>query len=179
MLIVGGAIAIVSFSMLGYYTLQFVNIIQQEGKHTIEPGGSITVLENINNTQGIGIYVVAFAEFGGQASSVIIMDHAGKIIVNKNINPPIAIEPFNAELPGLYNLKLLNPTDQVLEAAIGLGDQEDMLSRKNLFSAMTVLLLVSLLVIGIALAIAGAIIIILDRNQINRMKQFGDTSDLI
>ena len=30
MLIVGGAIAIVSFSMLGYYTLQFVNIIQQE-----------------------------------------------------------------------------------------------------------------------------------------------------
>src|SRR5688500_20191078 len=85
MLIVGGAIAIVSFSTLGYYTLQFVNIIQQEGKHTIEPGGSITVLENINNTQGIGsigIYVVAFAEFGGQAS-VIIMDPADKIIVNK------------------------------------------------------------------------------------------------
>ncbi len=178
MLIVGGAIAIVSFSMLGYYTLQFVNIIQQEGKHTIEPGGSITVLENINNTQGIGIYVVAFAEFGGQAS-VIIMDPADKIIVNKNINPPIAIEPFSVELPGRYNLKLLNPTDQVLEAAIGFGDQEDMLSSKNLFSAMTVLILVTLLLIGIALAIAGAIITILDRSQINKMKQFGDTSDLI
>ena len=178
MLIVGGAIAIISFSMLGYYTLQFVNIIQQEGKHTIEPGGSINVRENINNTQGIGIYVVAFAEFGGEAS-VIIMDHAGKIIVNKNINPPIAIEPFNAELPGLYNLKLLNPTDQVLEVAIGFGDQDEMLSRKNLFSAMTVVILVSLLVIGVALTIAGAIITILDRSQINRMKQFGDTSDLI
>ncbi len=178
MLIVGGAIAIISFSMLGYYTLQFVNIIQQNGKHTIEPGGSINVRANINNTQGIGIYIVAFAEFGGQAS-VIIMDHAGKIIVNKSINPPIAIEPFNAEIPGLYNLKLLNPTHQVLEAAIGFGDQENMLSRKNLFPAMTVLILVSLLVIGIALAIAGAIITILDRSQINRMKQFGDTSDLI
>jgi hypothetical protein len=67
----------------------------------------------------------------------------------------------------------------VLEAAIGFGDQEDMLSRKNLFSAMTVLILVTLLLIGIALAIAGAIITILDRRQINKMKQFGDTSDLI
>ena len=53
-----------------------------------------------------------------------------------------------------------------------------MLSRKNLFSAMTVLILVTLLLIGIALAIAGAIITILDRSQINKMKQFGDTSDL-
>jgi hypothetical protein len=107
------------------------------------------------------------------------MDPVDKIIVNKNINPPIAIEPFSVELPGRYNLKLLNPTDQVLEAAIGFGDQEDMLSRKNLFSAMTVLILVTLLLIGIALAIAGAIITILDRSQINKMKQFGDTSDLI
>ena len=157
MLIVGGAIAVISFSMLGYYTMQFVNIIQQEGKHTIEPGGSINLQENINNTPGIGIYVVAFAEFGGQAS-VIIMDNTGKIIVNKHIDPPIAIEPFNAEVPGLYNLKVINPTDQVLEASIGFGDEDDMLSRKNLLSAMTVLILVSLLVIGIALAIAGAIL---------------------
>ena len=178
MLIVGGAIAVISFSMLGYYTMQFVNIIQQEGKHTIEPGGSINLQENISNTPGIGIYVVAFAEFGGQAS-VIIMDNTGKIIVNKHIDPPIAIEPFNAEVPGLYNLKVINPTDQKLEASIGFGDQDDMLSRKNLFSAMAVLTLVTLLLIGIALAIAGAIITILDRSQINKMKQFGDTSDLI
>ena len=178
MLIVGGAIAVISFSMLGYYTMQFVNIIQQEGKHTIEPGGSINLQENINNTPGIGIYVVAFAEFGGQAS-VIIMDNTGKIIVNKHIDPPIAIEPFNAEVPGLYNLKVINPTDQKLEASIGFGDQDDMLSTKNLLSAMTVLILVSLLVIGTALAIAGAIITILDRSKINKMKQFGDTRDLI
>jgi hypothetical protein len=178
MLIVGGAIAVISFSVLGYYTLQFVNIIQQEGKHAIGPSGWINVRENINNTQGIGIYIVTFAEFGGQAS-VIIMDPAGKTIVNKNINPPIAIEPFNAEIPGLYSLKLLNPTDQVLEASIGFGNQDDMLSRKNLLSARTVLIIVLLLIIGIALAIAGVIITILDRSQINRMKQFGDTSDLI
>jgi hypothetical protein len=55
-----------------------------------------------------------------------------------------------------------------------------MLNRKDFLSAMTVLILFSLLVIGMALAIAGALITILDRSQINRMKQqFGDTGDLI
>lgn len=177
-LIVGGATAVISFSLLGYYTLQFVNIIQQEGKNRIDPGGSINVQENINNTQGIGIYSIVFAEFSGSAS-VKITDNAGKIIVNKSINPPIVIEPFNAESSGIYTLNLLNPTDQVLEAAIGFGDQEDVLSRKNLLSLDTVFVLVSTLVVGVGLAIAGVIITILDRRQINRMKQFGDTSDLI
>ena len=58
----------------------------------------------------------------------------------------------------------------MLEAAIGFGDQDGMLSRKNLLYKMTVLILISLLVIGMALAIAGALITILDRSQINRMK---------
>ncbi|MDP8888733.1 MAG: hypothetical protein M3M89_03810 [Thermoproteota archaeon] len=96
--------------------------------------------------------------------------------VNKNIDQPIAIEPFKAEIPGLYTLKLLNPTDQVLEAAIGFRHQDDVLSRKNLLYAMTVVIVISLLVIGIALVIAGVIITILDRSQINKMKQFGDIS---
>jgi hypothetical protein len=177
-LIVGGATAVISFSLLGYYTLQFVNIIQQEGKNRIDPGGSINVQENINNTQGIGIYAIAFAE-SSRSASVKIMDNAGKTIVNKSINQPIVIEPFNAESSGIYTLNLLNPTDQVLEAAIEFGDQDDVLSRKNLLSLDTVLVLLSALVVGVVLAIAGVIITILDRRQINRMKQFGDTSDLI
>jgi hypothetical protein len=176
MLIVGGAMAVISFSTLGYYILQFVSSIQQEGKYTIQPGRSINVQQSINDTQGI--YVITFADFEGHAS-VIIKDRAGKIIVDKNIDPPIIIESFNADVPGLYDLTLLNPTDQVLEAAIDFGDQEHVLSGKNLSSAMTVLVLISLLGIGIAVAIAGAVIAILDRSRINKMKQFGDTSDLI
>jgi hypothetical protein len=53
------------------------------------------------------------------------------------------------------------------------------LSRENLLHFDTVLILVSTLIVGMMLAIAGVIIIILDRRQINRMKQFGDNSDLI
>jgi hypothetical protein len=177
-LIIGGATAIISFSLLGYYTLQFVNIMQQEGKHRIDPGALVNLKEYINNTQGIGMYSIVFPEFTGSAS-VIIMDNAGKTMVNKSINQPIVIEPFNAESPGFYTLNLTNPTDKVLEAAIGFGDQDDVLSRKNLLPFDTVLILVSTLMVGMILAIAGVIIIILDRRQINRMKQFGDNSDLI
>jgi hypothetical protein len=177
-LIVGGATAVISFSLLGYYTVQFVNNIQQEGKHRIDPGGSINVQENINNTQGIGIYSIAFAESSGSVS-VKIIDNTGKTIVNKSINQPIVIEPFNAADSGIYTLNLLNPTDQVLEAAVGFGDKDDVLSRKNHLSFDTVLIIVATFVVGVVLAIAGVIITILDRRQINRMKQFGDTSDLI
>ncbi len=67
----------------------------------------------------------------------------------------------------------------MLEAAIGFGDQHDVLSRRNVLSFDLVLLLVSTLVVGVVLAIAGVIITILDRRKINKMKQFGDTSDLI
>ena len=177
-LIVGGATAVISFSLLGYYTLQFVNIIQQEGKNRIDPGGSINVQENINNTQGIGIYAITLAEFSGSAS-VIIIDNGGNTIVNKSITQPVVIEPFSTESPGNYTLHLLNPTGQMLEAAIGFGDQHDVLSGRNVLSSDTVLILASTLVVGVVLAIAGVIITILDRRKINKMKQFGDTSDLI
>jgi hypothetical protein len=178
MLAASGAIALIIFSMLGYYSLHFVNVIQNEGKYIIEPHDSINMRQNINNTQGIGMYVVDFAEFGGQAS-VIIMDYTGKIIIDKNLHPPITIETFNVEVPGLYNLTLSNPTDRAIEVAMIFGDWEYVLGRKNLFSAMTVLIFVFLLVICIAVAIAGTIITILDRRRVKRMKQLGDTSDLI
>lgn len=45
MLIVNGALAVISFSNLGYYTLQFVNIIRQEGNHTIEPQAAQSLCE--------------------------------------------------------------------------------------------------------------------------------------
>jgi hypothetical protein len=74
---------------------------------------------------------------------------------------------------------LSNPTDKVLEAAIDFGDQGHVLGGENLAYFMTVLALMSLLGIGIAVAIAGAVITILDRSRIKKMKQFGNTGDLI
>ena len=177
-LIVGGAIAIISFSMLGYYAIQFLSIIQQEGRYTIQPGRFIDLQQNINDTEGI--YVIAFADFIGAQASVTIKDRVGKVLVDKNIDQPIIIEPFDAKVPGPYNLTLLNLGSRSIEAAVHFGGQEEMLSEKNyLSSAITVTLFMSLLGIGMAVAIAGVAIIIIDRRRVNKMKQFGDTSDLI
>jgi hypothetical protein len=177
MLIAGGAMVVISFSMLGYYGLQFVNSIQQDESLTIGPGGSHQVQQNINASQGA--YVVAFPDFEGHPS-VTITDPDGQVVIERTIEPPIIIQPFNAEEPGVYTLVLSNPTDQVLEATVVLGDQETVLSRGiNVSSAITALVFTSILGIGIAVAIAGAVITILDRRRISKMKQFGDTSDLV
>jgi hypothetical protein len=177
MLIAGGAMVVISFSMFGYYGLQFVNSIQQEEKLSVEPGGSLEIKQNINASQGA--YVVAFPDFDGQAA-VTVLDPAGRILVDKNISPPIVLEPFKVEQPGVYTLTLFNPTDQVLEATLVLGDQETVLSKGfDLPSAMTAVALTSLLGIGIAVTIAGAVITVLDKRRTSRMKQFGDTSDLV
>jgi len=176
MLISGGAMAAISLSLLGYYGLQFVNSIQQEEKLRVEPGSSIEVQRRINAS--LGAYVVAFPDFDGQPT-VTVTDSAGRVMVNRSIDPPIVIEPFEVEQPGVHTLVLSNPTRQVLEASVVLGDNETVLNRSSLSSAMSALAFTSLLAVGTAVAIAGAVITILDRRRINKMKQFGDTSDLV
>ena len=176
MLIAGGAMVAISFSMLGYYGLQFVSSIQQDEKLVVSPGGSLEIKQNINASQGA--YVVAFPDFAGQPA-VTIKDPAGKVIVDKTISPPIIIEPFVAGESGVYTLTLSNPTEQALEATVILGDNQTVLSRSDLSSAANALAFTSILGIGIAVAVAGAVITILDRRRASRMKQFGDTSDLV
>jgi hypothetical protein len=177
MMIAGGTMVIISFSMFGYYGVQFANSIQQEEKLRIEPGGSLEIKQNINASQGA--YAVVFQDFNGQPS-VTVRDPNGRVLVDRSISPPIIIEPFQAEQPGIYTLILSNPSEQVLEAAAVLGDLEMVLDRGfDLSSATTALALISIFSIGIAVAIAGAVITVLDRRRISRMKQFGDTSDLV
>lgn len=177
MLIAGGAMVVISLSMFGYYGLQFVNSIQQDEKLMVEPGGSLEIKQHINASQGA--YAVAFPDFDGQPS-ITIKDPAGQVIVDKSISPPIIIEPFEVEQAGVYTLTLSNPTEQALEATIILEDQETVLSRGfDVSFATTALSLISMFGIGTAVAIAGAVITILDRRRISKMKQFGDTSDLV
>lgn len=175
-MIAGGAMVAISISMLGYYGLQFVNSIQQEETLRVEPGSSTEIQQDIN--ANIGAYVVAFPNFEGQAA-VIVRDPSGSVVINKSIDPPIVIEPFDIENQGLYTLVLSNPTGLPLDASVLLDDYETVLSRSNLSSAISALAFTSLLGIGAAVAIAGVIITFLDRRRINKMKQFGDTSDLV
>jgi hypothetical protein len=177
MLIAGGSMVVIGFSMLGYYGMQFVNSIQQDEKLRVEPRGSLEIKQNINASQGA--YVVIFPDFEGRPT-VTIKDPSAHPIIERAIDPPIVLESFAVVEPGVYTLSISNPTDQVLEPFIVLGDQETVLSQGIDFSAtMTALAFTSLLGIGVAVAMAGAVITVLDRRRISKMKQFGDTSDLV
>ncbi|HEX7032287.1 MAG TPA: hypothetical protein VF172_04750 [Nitrososphaera sp.] len=176
LMIAGGAIVAISFSMLAYYGLQFVSSIQQEETLSIEPGGSIEIQKNVNASAAA--YVVAFPGFEGQAA-IEIRDPSGNTLIEKNIDPPIVIESFEIQEPGVYTLVLSNPTEMALEASVLLDDYETVLGRSNLSTAAGALGFTSLLAVGAAIAIAGAVITFVDRRRINRMKQFGDTSDLV
>lgn len=176
LMIAGGAMVAISFSMLAYYGLQFVDSVQQEETLSVEPGASIEIQKNVNASAAA--YVVAFPGFEGQVA-IEIRNPSGDILIEKSIDPPIVIETFEIREPGVYTLALTNPTDMPLEVSVLLDDYETVLSRSNLSTAMGALGFTSLLAVGMAVAIAGAIITFLDRRRINRMKQFGDTSDLV
>jgi hypothetical protein len=177
MLIGGGAMVAIGFSMLGYYSMQFVNSIQEDEKLRVEPGGSLEIKQNINASQGT--YVVIFPDFEGRPT-VTINDPSGHPVIKRAIEPPIVLESFTVVQPGVYTLSISNPTDQVLEPFIVLGDQDTVFSQGIDFSATaTAIAFTSLLGVGVALAIAGAVITVLDRRRISKMKQFGDTSDLV
>jgi hypothetical protein len=177
MLIAGGAMVLIGFSMLVFHGMQFVNSIQEEQKLRVEPGGSVQMQQNINASQGA--YVVVFPDFEGRPT-VTIKDPSGHLVIERTIEPPIVLQPFDVAQPGVYTLVISNPTDQVFEPFVVLGDQETVLSQGiDISATATALAFTSLLGVGVAVAVAGAVITVLDRRRISKMKQFGDTSDLV
>lgn len=177
-LIAGGAIVAASLSMLGYYGMQLVAGIQDAERHRVEPGGSVEIRQVIANTTQ-GAYLVAFPDFAGGQAKVAIMGPANETIVEKEISPPIALELFATAGNGVYALTLSNPAAEALEAAVILGDREAIVNRAGASSALMTEIFSFLLIAGIAAIAAGAIITVLDRRRITKMKQFGDTSDLV
>jgi subtilase family serine protease len=94
-------------------------------------------------------------------------------IVEQAISPPVVNEVFTVVGSGNYTLILTNlSSDTALEASILFGDRESYATQEQLIFSF-------LLYAGIIAIIAGAVITILDRRRINKMKQFGDTSDLV
>jgi len=172
MLIAGGSMLVIGFSMIIYYGVQLVNRIQQDEKLKVDPGSSLQVKQNITSSQGA--YVVIFPDFEGKPT-VSIKDPSGHLVNERTIEPPIVLQPFEVVQPGVYTLIISNPTDRVLEPFIVLGDQENVL----VSATESVLAFTLLIAIGAAVAVAGAVITVLDKRRITKMKQFGDTTDLV
>jgi hypothetical protein len=163
MLVAGGAVAVASFAMSLY--------LLSGNTYGIKPNERLVIQQFVSNTSQ-GVYSISFPLFEGQPYLQIV-DEANKTIVEETINPPIVNGVFTITKSGNYSLILVNPaSDATLEASVLFGDQGS-------FATSEQVIFNSLLYVGIIAVIAGAVITILDRRRIGKMKQFGDTSDLV
>jgi hypothetical protein len=161
MLVAGGAAAAASFAAFVY--------LVTDNTYSIQPSDQLALRQFVSNASQ-GVYSISFPLFEGQPN-LRILDTANKTVVEKAIDPPVVNEVFAAAESGYYTLILSNPSsDAVLEASVLFGDRQSYVAQ-TVFSF--------LLYAGVITVIAGAAITILDRRRISRMKQFGDTSDLV
>jgi hypothetical protein len=162
-LIAGGAVAVASFAVSIY--------LLAGNTYSIQPGDRLMIRQFVSNASE-GVYNISFPLFEGEAQ-LQILNPANQTIVDQAISPPIVNEVFSPTASGDYILILTNPSqDSTLEASILFGDRESYATGEQLVFSF-------LLYAGIIAVIAGAAITILDRRRINKMKQFGDTSDLV
>lgn len=179
LLIAGGATVVISLSALGYYGMRLLETLESEKKSTVGPGESIEITHNFT-APGQGAYLAAFPEFAGGRPAITIRDPADQQVLQKLADPPIVMETFGVVEPGNYTLTLSNPSsDFELEAALVLDTQEAVLGRAGALSPTITAAFGFLLVAGIGAVLSGVVITIMDRRRISRMKQFGDTSDLV
>jgi hypothetical protein len=162
-LIGGGAVTLISF-------VTFVYLIAGN-TYSIKPNDRLVLRQFVSNTSQ-GVYSISFPLFEGQPN-LKIEDSSNQTIVEKTIYPPIVSEVFAITKSGYYTLILANPSPgATLEVSILFGDQESYATEGlRIFSIM--------LYGGIITTIAGIVITVLDRRRISKMKQFGDTSDLV
>ncbi len=163
MLIAGGAVAVASFAISLY--------LVSANTYSIRPNDSLIIQRFISNTSQ-GVYSISFPLYEGKAN-LDIVGGSNQTIVKEIISPPIVNGLFPIKESGNYTLILTNPASgSTLEASVLFGDQLSFVTSEQLTFN-------TLLYVGIITVIAGAVITILDRRRVGKMKQFGDTSDLV
>lgn len=186
LLIAGGAIMAIGFGIFSYYTVLFAAKLVAETAYTIEPSGKISITKFIsiqNASQGTFIIVMQQG-LGGQNHQhpfLKIANPSGKTLVEEQLAEALTIDTFPVTETGNYILTLANtPSGSSLEVNVIFGDQRTIIESGLSVSPDTLSLVFNLtLYTAITIIIAGAIITFLDRKRINKMKQYGDTSDLV
>ncbi|MGI0038044.1 MAG: hypothetical protein ACRD99_06775, partial [Nitrososphaera sp.] len=129
---------------------------------------------------GQGAYIAAFQELGEVRPVVTIRGPADALVLQKSVDQLIVLEAFPVVECGFYSLNLSNPSStSSLEAAVVLDSQEALLSRAGALSPGITVAFGFMLVAGVGALVAGAVITVMDNRRASKMKQFGDTSDLV
>lgn len=181
LLLAGGTITAVSLGIFTYSTVILADSLLNDNRYVVSPGGSQTIRQFINQS-ALGAYIIGFSEAPAQLNirlagpSDITLDQR-RVSVSPT-DPPV-FEQFQIAEGGEYSLIIANPSGEAVDVAAILGYNETIIQESGLSFATLAMTFISLLFVGIALLVAGAAITILDRRRINKMKQFGDTSDLV
>ncbi len=180
LLIAGGAIMAIGFAIFTYYTVLFATKLLAENKYNIEPANATSVERFIRKNATEGTYIVALVQAAGQPG-LKITDPAGQVLVDKQLEGTLAMDTFGLTQDGNYTLTVANTSpDSALEANIVFGDQKSIIESGLDINPVTLSVMFNFtLYAGIAVFAAGVIITVLDRQRTSKMKQFGDTSDLV
>lgn len=188
LLIAGGAILAVGFAIFSFYTVLFATKLVSESNYSVDPGKRVSIQQFISRENASqGTYIIAMQQqqqqqepVGGQPSLKIISP-SGTTLVEKQLAGTVTMDTFPVTQTGNYTLTLINTSqNSTLSANIVFGDQRTIIESGLRASPETLSLIFNLtLYTAVAIIIAGAIITILDKQRISKMKQFGDTSDLV
>lgn len=179
LLIAGGAIVAISVFASSYYSLQVFQEIGSINKYTIQPGDSLEFVQNITSSDGG--YIVAFPgsiDTPVQAT-VTVENPSGATVLVREASQPIYAETFAAQTVGNYTLTLANAASTPLDASVVFGEQEAVDDIVGMPAFVSTAISMLLLIAGIIVLIAGGAIVLIDRRKAQKMKQFGDMSDLV
>ena len=182
LLVAGGAIILLGLAIFGYYSLLFTTKLLIQNNYSIGPANNVSIYRFINSQNASqGTYIVAIPQSPIRPAILKIASPSGALLVEKQIAQTLTMDTFPVAETGNYTLIVMNSShNSTLQANIVFGDQRAIIESGLSVSPETLLLIFSLtLYTGVAIIIAGAIITILDRQRISKMKRFGDTSDLV
>ena len=178
LLAAGGTLIAISFAILLYYGPRIVSGIQAEA-NSVSPGNHLIVSEQINSSRGA--YLVVISEPVQPLPTFTIQDPNNRTIATRTVDSPVVFQQFLASDPGNYTLNLVNLSNtSAIQVSATIGDQEQVFTKRiDVSAAVASVAFGFLAVAGIGVLIAGVVVTILDKRRIHKMKQYGDTSDLV
>ncbi|MEO9320650.1 MAG: hypothetical protein ABI361_08265 [Nitrososphaera sp.] len=164
------AISITAFSA------KLIAVVQTGEKYTIAPGSRLVLSSYINSTSG-----AYFVDPNETSMNYPVLTVVGPLnntlIANRHVDVYTAMGQFPASRAGNYSLVLANPTGGNLLVGAIFGASEDVFSQTFYIGLIPVIYAGAYS--GIASVAIGAVVTVLDRRKMTKMKQFGDMSDLV
>jgi hypothetical protein len=167
----------IGFAIFTYYTVLFATKLLNENKFIADTAGMTSTKTLISHNATEGTYIVALADTAGQPG-LKIEDPSGKVLVDKQITENPAMGTFALTEDGNYTLTVTNMSPSS-EVHVIFGDQKSIVGGLGIDPVTLGVVFNFTLYAGIAVFGAGVIITVLDRQRTSKMKQFGDTSDLV